>query len=154
MRMRRIAATAVTAMLLWGAVQETAAQETAAQDAVIDEARAQCQAFEDGTFTTTDDVLAQIDLSRDGRPDTLVDGHGFRCTSGNLYCGTGGCPLTVLVDGSRTDLLARGWRVVDWGTLSVLLLDVHGVGCGGTNLRPCVEALVWSEGAFRSVRGN
>ena len=123
-------------------------------DAVIDEADQQCQSFEQGVFHTTDDVLTRIDLSRDGTPDALVDGHGFRCSSGNLYCGTGGCPLTLLVDGTRTDLLAKAWRVVDWGNHSVLLLQVHGSGCGGTNLRTCIEALVWSEGAFRSVRGD
>ena len=128
------------------------AQVTA--DAVIDEADQQCQAFEQGVFHTTDEVLVRIDLSGDDKPDALVDGHGFRCSSGNLYCGTGGCPLTLLVDGTRTDLLAKNWRVVDWGGHPVLLLRVHGSGCGGTNLRTCMEAVVWSEGAFRSVRGD
>ena len=134
------------------AAGSAAAQVTA--DAVIDEADQQCRAFEQGVFHTTDEALVRIDLSGDGEPDALVDGHGFRCSSGNLYCGTGGCPLTLLVDGTRTDLLAKAWRVLDWGSHRVLLLQVHGSGCGGTNLRTCMEAVVWSEGAFQSVRGD
>ena len=141
------------ALAIWLATATPAGAQQAV-DTVLDEAQAQCQSFENGVFSTTDDVLARIDLSGDGKPDTLVDGHGFRCSTGNLYCGTGGCPLTLLVDGTRTDLMAKGWRVVEVGTLSVLLLEVHGVGCGGTNLRNCFEALVWSEGAFRTVRGD
>ena len=138
---------------IWLSVATPATAQVTA-DTVLGEADAQCRAFENGVFSTTGDVLARIDLSGDGKPDTLVDGHGYRCSSGNLYCGTGGCPLTLVVDGTRTDLMAKNWRVVDWGTQSVLLLRVHGVGCGGTNLRTCFEALVWSEGAFRSVRSE
>ena len=143
---------ALVSGLLWAMALPAAAQVTA--DGVIDEARQQCQGFEQGVFETTDDVLAQVDISGDGNPDTLVDGHGFRCSSGSLYCGTGGCPLTVVVDGTRTDLLAKAWQVIDWSSQPVLLLQVHGSGCGGTNLRSCVEALVWSEGALRSVRSD
>lgn len=142
----------LAAAVLWAAADPAVAQDTA--DQAIDEARQQCEAFENGRFGTTDEVLARIDLSGDGNPDLLVDGHGFRCSSGNLYCGTGGCPLIAIVEGTRTDFLAKAWRVVEWGPTQVLLLQVHGVGCGGTNLRTCVEAVVWSEGAFRSVRGD
>ena len=125
-----------------------------AATAVVDQARADCRAFEDGVLETTDEAITLIDLTGDGRPDELVDAAGFHCSSGNLFCGTGGCPVTAIVDGAPTEFLAKGWTVVDWGPLSVLLLQVHGSACGGTNLRTCVEAVVWSEDGFRSVRSE
>ncbi len=47
---------------------------------------------------------------------------------------------------------AEGWRVITWDSLPILLLAVHGSECGGTNLRRCFRAVVWSEGAFRSIQ--
>ena len=137
-----------TALLLAMAAPSWASE---AADAVVDQARQDCRDFEDGVLELTDDVLTRVDLTGDGEPDEVVDAHGFHCSTGGLFCGTGGCPLTVIVDGMPTEFLAKAWQVVEWGAHPILLLQVHGSECGGTNLRTCFEAVVWSEGGFRTV---
>ena len=120
-------------------------------DRVVDQARQDCSDFEDGVLQTTDELLTLIDVTGDGEPDEVVDAHGFHCTTGSLFCGTGGCPLTVIVDNTPTEFLAKAWTVIEWGEQPILLLEVHGSECGGTNLRTCFEAVVWSEDGFRTV---
>ena len=129
------------------------AEEPAGVEGVIDEARARCAAFEGGTLTVTDTAIVATDLTGDGTRDAVVDGRGLRCSSAvSLFCGgTGGCEIALVAEGTVTPLLAKGWRVVDWAGDRIVLLQVHGSECGGTNLRRCYEALVWSEGAFRTV---
>ena len=142
-------------MAFWAAVSFALATPSLASDAadqVVEQARQDCQAFENGVLETTDDAVTLVDLTADGQPNEIVDAAGFRCSTGNLFCGTGGCSLTVLVDETPTEFLAKAWRVIEWGSLPILLLEVHGSACGGTNLRSCFEAVVWSEGGFRSVR--
>jgi hypothetical protein len=130
------------------------AGEPAGVQGVIEEARARCQAFEGGTLTVADAAIVPTDLTGDGAPDAVVDGQGLRCSSSaSLFCGgTGGCEIALVAEGTVTPRLAKGWRVVDWAGDRIVLLQVHGSACGGTNLRRCYEALVWSEGAFRSLR--
>jgi heat shock protein HslJ len=121
-------------------------------ETVIERARADCHAFENGAFGMKDGTVTRSDLTGDGAPEAIVDAHGFTCsTAAALYCGTGGCPVTVVVDGSATAFLAKGWTIVQWGQDRILLMQVHGSRCGGTNLRRCFEAAVWSDGGFRSV---
>ncbi len=138
----------------------TPALASAAQDGnneaalrqVIEAAEADCQGYQDGKLILTRKAWPTVDLTGDGRPEMIVNAGEFRCsTAATLWCGTGGCPITVIVDGEAHMLFGRGWKVVDWSNLRVLLLEVHGSECGGTNLRKCVRAVVWSEGAFRSV---
>lgn len=119
---------------------------------VILAAEADCKSYQNGKLIMTKKAWPRVDLTRDGRPDVIVDAREFRCTTAaTLWCGTGGCPITVITDGTPHEFLAKGWKIVDWSNLAVLLLEVHGSECGGTNLRKCVRAEVWSEGEFRSV---
>ena len=119
---------------------------------VIAEARADCSDYRDGELILPDKPWPEIDLTHDGRMATIVDAHEFHCTTAaTLWCGTGGCPVTVIIGGEPHEFMAKGWKVVDWSNIRVLLLEVHGSECGGTNLRKCVRAEVWSDGAFRSV---
>lgn len=121
-------------------------------DAIIQQARQDCQSFENGVLEITDNPISRVDLTGDGQPDELVDSRAFSCSSAaSLFCGTGGCSLTAIVGGSTTEFQAKGWRIVDWDRQPILLLAVHGSECGGTNLRRCYNAMVWSESAFRSV---
>lgn len=123
--------------------------------AVIDTARAECAAFEGGTLAVGAQAVQQVDLTGDGAANWVVDTHGLDCSSAaSLYCGTGGCALDLIVDGTVTETLSKGWRVLEMGPLRVVLLQVHGSDCGGTNLTPCVEARVWDavEGRFTSLR--
>ena len=137
-----------TALLLAMATPSWASE---AAEAVVDQARQDCSDFEDGVLQTTDELLTLIDVTGDGEPDEVVDAHGFHCSTGSLFCGTGGCPLTVIVDDAPTEFLAKAWTVIEWGEQPILLMEVHGSECGGTNLRTCFEAVVWSEDGFRTV---
>lgn len=147
--MLRISA-AVAALTLVSTTLPASASEAASQ--VIDQARRDCRLFENGVLETTPQAIAFADLTGDAKPEEIVDASQFSCsTAASLFCGTGGCTITVIVDGTATEFLAKGWKVVDWSGQPILLLAVHGSACGGTNLRRCFKALVWSEGDFRSV---
>ncbi|MEM1048462.1 MAG: hypothetical protein AAGL24_20085 [Pseudomonadota bacterium] len=121
-------------------------------EAVIETARGECRSLENGVLEVQDGAVTRIDVSGDGEPDAVVDSSKFACSSSaSFFCGTGGCAVTIIVDGKTTDFLAKGWKVIDWNDAPVLLLAVHGNACGGTNLRRCVISYVWSEDAFRSA---
>ncbi|MCR9212204.1 MAG: hypothetical protein NXI13_00690 [Proteobacteria bacterium] len=147
---KRISLALLLLVVAMGGVQaETAEQK------VFKAAENDCKAFENGVFSTTRKAIPRIDLTGDGIPDTIIDSLQFRCsTAGTLWCGTGGCEITIIVEGKPYEFLAKGWKVVDWTSFKVLLLQVHGSQCGGTNLLNCVRAVVWSDGDFRSVEGG
>lgn len=96
------------------------ATPAAAQDwppevaAIVDEAKGIC----DGTFTAAPEAVSQRDLNGDGTADWIVDSGAFQCsTSTSLYCGTGGCGVDTLIDGTRGSLLLHSWdSVTDNGT--------------------------------------
>lgn len=124
-------------------------------DGVVAEARALCEGFENGSFSTTAGTVTRIDVTGDGEPESLIDESTYGCSSAaSMYCGTGGCGLVAVVEGKAFRFLVKGWRVVEWGPDRVLLIAIHGYECGGTNLRRCYEALVWSEGRFATVNAG
>lgn len=115
---------------------------------------ADCNHFEFGTMTVEDGALQQIDLNGDGALDHVLDEHHLRCsTAASLYCGTGGCSVSFLVNEALDTRLTKGWQVTAFSPMTVVLLQKHGSDCGGTNVNPCVEALVWDGelNAFNSV---
>lgn len=122
-------------------------------DAVIKGVQEECAALDGGVLTLQPDAIQRLDLTGDGLPDEVVDGQDLSCSSSHtLFCGgTGGCRLFLIVGDHVTEEMTKGWELIRFGDLPVLLLQVHGSFCGGTNLRRCVKALVWSEGAFRSI---
>lgn len=136
--------------VFWLPVSALAA-ETA--ERIIAQARADCRSFENGTLTLGENAVVQADLTGDGRTEEIVDSRALSCSSAaSLFCGTGGCSVTVVAEGRAWAFLAKAWRIVDWNGQPILLLEVHGSNCGGTNLRRCYEAVVWSEGGLRSLR--
>ncbi|MEM8958755.1 MAG: hypothetical protein AAGC86_13190 [Pseudomonadota bacterium] len=127
-----------------------AGHPAAAQDlpppvqAQIDDARADCESFEAGDFSMTPDAVQQRDLTGDGVLDWVVDESHMDCSSAaSMFCGTGGCELSLIVGDRVAETLARGWTVVDAFGRTVVLLDIHGALCGGIGPTPCVEALTW-----------
>jgi hypothetical protein len=119
---------------------------------VLAEAAADCSSFENGAFAAAPTAVSTPDVTGDGQPDSVVDYAGFTCsTVASMWGGTGGTSLAVLADGKRFDFLALGWQVLDWAG-PVLLLDVHGIECGGTGSDRCVKALVWGAEGFLSVQ--
>lgn len=134
-----------------------AVQPALAQDAVVVETEipaafsqilgsraAECAGFENGKMTVEEGAIFRTDLDGDGTPDWVLDELHLSCSSAaGLLCGTGGCNVNFLIGDVLTTRLAKGWEVVDFPPMTVLLVQVHGVNCGGINLNPCVEAMVW-----------
>jgi hypothetical protein len=138
------------AFLLLGAATAVASPV----DDVLEEARKNCESFEDGIFEPRD-AVQPVDLTGDGRPETVVDESRFSCSSAaSMYCGTGGCMVRAIVGDRTFSWLAKGWKVVEWAGDRVLLMQIHGANCGGTNLRRCNEAVVWADDRFASVRST
>ena len=74
--------------------------------AIVDEAKSICE----GTFTAAPEAVTQRDLNGDGTPDWVIDSGAFQCsTSTTLYCGTSGCGVDTLIDGTRGSLLLHSW---------------------------------------------
>ena len=141
-----VLAAAVHAQDLSGLPAPLSAKVTAARNA--------CEDSNNGEFALKWGAVVRKDLDGDPYPDWVLDELGFACSSAvSLYCGTGGCETHFLVGNTMTSLFTRGWEVVTFGRHRVLLADVHGSRCGGTNLTACVEALVWDEEAklWRSI---
>lgn len=126
-----------------------------AQDAqsLVEQAAADCRSFENGEFDPGD-AVQRIELRSQFETVTidLVDESKYSCSSAaSLYCGSGGCMLNLVVDGAATAWQATGWRLVDWGTDTILLIGRDGGWCGGAGAEVCYEAVNWSNGKFLTV---
>jgi hypothetical protein len=78
----------------------------------IDAAKAECEAMDNGEFSTTEQTIQLADITGDGRPEEIVDAGQFACsTSASLYCRTGGCEISVFVDGKKHGFFGHGWKV-------------------------------------------
>ena len=120
---------------------------------LLDRPAADCRAFENGAFDQGN-AVQEIELgSQFGTVSAeLVDESEFACSSAaSLYCGTGGCMLNLVVEGSVLAWQATGWRILDWGPDRILLIGRDGGWCGGAGAEVCYEALVWSNGRILTV---
>jgi hypothetical protein len=141
-----------TLVLLAGLALPCAAQAGVTAEDILVEAKADCASFDNGTVTMTADAVTPVDLTGDGQPESIVDWSKFTCsTMASAWGGTGGSMVSVLIGETRSDYMALGWKVVDFGG-PVLLLQVHGAECGGTGSDPCVDAEVWNGQTMMSVR--
>jgi len=145
------------ALLLLALAAPFAAQTPAPPDALtarLDLLAGQCRSYDQGVVTGLDRAIRPLDLTGDGE-GWVLDTAGLSCSSAaSLYCGgTGGCEVTFAVGAHVADRLTKGWTLVRLGRLPVILMQVHGTRCGGTNLTPCAEALIWDAGAqdFASI---
>ncbi|MCA8879885.1 MAG: hypothetical protein KDA73_08015 [Rhodobacteraceae bacterium] len=121
-----------------------AAEIPAAFNDILSSRANDCASFEEGLLTVESGAIVRADLDGDGAEDWILDETHLACSSAaSLFCGTGGCNVNFLIGDRLTSRLAKGWEVVDFTPLRVLLVQVHGVRCGGTNLNACVEAMVW-----------
>ncbi|MFK7978271.1 MAG: hypothetical protein AB8C02_19205 [Halioglobus sp.] len=137
--------------VFWGALSAIAASPEVQE--LIDRAAADCQSFENGEFDVGD-AITEIELrSQFGTVAAeLVDESEYACSSvASLYCGTGGCMLNLIIDGTVRAWQATGWRLIEWGPDVVLLIGRDGGWCGGAGAEVCYEALVWSDGRILSV---
>ena len=118
---------------------------------IVQKAKSECAALENGEFNATGQAITLHDLTGDGRPEEIVDASQFSCSTAlTLWGGTGGTYLWVIVDKKAYEFLAHRWLVVDVDEQKVLLLAVHSSECSDT-IGPCYRALVWGDG-FRTTR--
>ncbi|MCU0827649.1 MAG: hypothetical protein MUE52_09635 [Tabrizicola sp.] len=76
---------------------------------MIEEASSYCE----GEFSVAPGTVIQRDLNGDGTQDWMLDAAGFACSdSYGLYCGTQGCGVETLIDGTLGSLMLRSWEVV------------------------------------------
>ncbi len=120
---------------------------------LIDRAAEDCRLFDNGEFDVGG-AVTKIELrSQFGTTSAeLVDESKYACSSAaSLYCGTGGCMLNLIVDGTVRAWQATGWRLIEWGPDRMLLIGRDGGWCGGAGAQVCYEALVWSNGKILTM---
>ena len=124
----------------------------ASTEDVMATARESCEGLESGTFHSRDDAVINVDINSDGAVDTLVDEARFSCSSSaSQFAAKGGSILHVLVGDSHYPWQALGWRLVEWGEDTILLLALHGTHCAGYGYTHCYEAIVFNEDRPASV---
>ncbi|MEL6751569.1 MAG: hypothetical protein AAFO70_05775 [Pseudomonadota bacterium] len=146
----------IAAAVAFSAPPAKAAVTDGAVEAVIAEARAECATQDDGVLTLEDGAISRADLMREAGKDAIVDFAKLSCSSApSLYCGTGGCNLVLLTDGKRTDVLAKDWRLLEFGegtyAQTVVVIAVHAHECGADMTHRCYRALTWSDGEWREA---
>ena len=118
---------------------------------IIERAKNECNGLDNGEFHSTDKAVVRYDFTGNGKPEELVDGAQFSCsTAMTLWGGSGGTFLWVLAPDKTYEFLAHRWRVVDVYGQNVLLLAVHSSQCSD-EVGPCYRAFVWQDG-FRTTR--
>lgn len=127
----------VFAVLLPFAARAETAEEVLAQ------AKADCARLE-GQFQTAPGTVTKVDLTGDGKLETIIDGSGFSCdTPGFALQGQGAGSLWVVGEGLRLALLARSWRVVQTGAGPALRLWLGGIEAFDGTVPPHPETLAW-----------
>lgn len=118
---------------------------------IVQNAKRDCNGFENGEFHATEKTITLHDLTGDGRPEEFVDTAQFSCsTAVSLWGGSGGTYLWVIVEDKAYEFLSHYWQVVDVGKQQVLFLAVHSSQCSD-DIGPCYRAYVWQDG-FRTTR--
>ncbi|MFN4192683.1 MAG: hypothetical protein ACK4FR_07055 [Tabrizicola sp.] len=85
--------------------------------AILDEAKSICE----GIFNATPEAVTQRDLNGDGTSDWVIDSGAFQCSDGfGTYCGTRGCGVDTLIDGTRAGLNLHSWDTVTEGGTTYL----------------------------------
>ena len=94
---------------------------------IVQNARQQCEDFENGQFHSAEKTVTLDDITGDGRPEELVDASQFSCsTASSLWGGSGGTYLWVIVDGKT---------VVEDGKVPSIDLDKLGEEANAVNQR-------------------
>ena len=74
---------------------------------------AEAESYCDGAFSVAPETVTQRDLDGDGTQDWILDARGFACsTRYGLYCGTMGCGVETLIDGTLGSLILQDWDTV------------------------------------------
>lgn len=123
-----------------------------AASTVLEKARTECSSFDGGVLETDpDNTITLVDLTGDGKPEEIVDGNKFSCpTALTLFCGTGGCAVTLIVNEKPFEFLSKGWRVEkDTDGKPLFKSAVHWSQCNYKST--CWEAFKWDGAKFKSL---
>ncbi|PZQ96688.1 MAG: hypothetical protein DI533_13940 [Cereibacter sphaeroides] len=121
-------------------------------DAIVAAGAKLCTERDSGTFTS-DGAVRNLDLTGDGRADTVVDEALFKCsTAADLFAGPAGSKVHLLAEGTESSYLVQGWDTAIWTNRQLVLLALQGTDCGAEATDPCFEVLTWGGKGFLSVR--
>ena len=98
-----------------------------------------------------------LDLDGEFYPNDLVmNFNHIRCSAlPALWAGSGGSVISVVLNGSvAATWPGRGWRRVEYGGVSVLLLSQHGSYCDSFGARACVLAVTVDAEGFSVIGGD
>lgn len=123
----------------------------------VSEASHMCSNDENRTLLIPRSAVQTHKLTDSDTESIVVFEGDFVCGEAQGYLsGSGGGSIYITVGEYVHDFFARGFSVTyPWGIETpVILLSLHGTSCGGYGATACVEALVWDNGKFQSVRSN
>jgi hypothetical protein len=150
---RSIAGCAVLLLGLAGAAAQPTvsqllnAREAAGAKAVVERARNDCLKVNGHFLVIEPGAVSRHDLTGNGRADYVIDFTYVRCERlGSIFCGTGGCELSIVValprgkfrEVFRQQVIRYEIEPSD-GSMRTIRFDLHGVYCGKTGPEPCRE---------------
>jgi hypothetical protein len=143
-------------VLLIGTALAAAAQEPAGAKLALDVARQECRAKRGLRLTVEPEAIRSIDLTGDGRTDYIVTYDHVTCERRpEIFCGTGGCPLVIVValPGGRFREVFRQqvlrYEIEPGDGARTIRLHLHGTYCGKTGPEPCFRLQHISAKPFR-----
>jgi len=115
-------------------------------EAVLADARKECSDQGASEVKLPATAVRKLDLTGDGRDGYIVDMNEAECVgSPAVYCGTGGCNLTILVarrDGSYKTVFddrVRGYEIKGARGARTIRFALHGGYCGGHGNPSCYK---------------
>jgi len=120
---------------------------------IIESVKQDCESTFQGSLNIKEGALSEVDVTGDKIPDEIVDWRHLQCSTAlTTYCGSAGCPVTIIVDNEvKFRRHVQDWTIVEWHS-PILLFAVHGIECGDSNLGRCIRAVVWNDGEFKTIR--
>ncbi len=157
--MRILSAFSLPALLLALAADAVAAPSARPlpkeAQAVLSDMRQACTKAGGAGLRLQKQAIRTLDLNGDGRHDFILDFHHVECRRlASAFCGTGGCPLAIVVSQphSRHATVFRG-QVIRHDVLTDtrparIRFHLHGTYCGGAGADPCVKIQAIDGGSF------
>ena len=121
------------------------AREAAGAKAVVERARNDCLKANGHVLVLEPGAVSRHDLTGNGRADYIIDTTYVRCERlGSIFCGTGGCELSIVValprgkfrEVFRQQVIRYEIEPSD-GSMRTIRFDLHGTFCGKTGPEPC-----------------
>ena len=122
------------------------ARDAAGAKAVLEAARNRCLDANGFMLVLEPGAVSRHDLTGNGRADYVIDFTHIRCERlGNIYCGTGGCELSIVVAlprGKFREVFRQQvirYEIEPDTSMKTIRFDLHGTFCGKSGPEPCRE---------------